>query len=192
MYQARDNGTFINELRSQSINLTVEEKKTKLMSLAIYFTSYILNMFRILIYPSSGAWDCAVELPHSACNTVTTQNQPYQISNTKRTENKTTDVVIQQHSPKLLMMDILISETCWVYKKWNKITSDIKLLLYSSTITMIHGPINIRLINLTFHKGKVTLERCLKIRENLQRSTFPNFAKICGLVLIICWLVSYT
>ena len=64
MYQARDNGTFINELRSQSINLTVEEKKTKLMSLAIYFTSYILNMFRILIYPSSGAWDCAVELPH--------------------------------------------------------------------------------------------------------------------------------
>jgi len=34
------------------------------MSLVIYFTSYILNMFRILIYPSSGAWDCAVELQH--------------------------------------------------------------------------------------------------------------------------------
>jgi len=27
-------------------------------------------------------------------------------------KNKTTDVVIQQHSRKLLMMDILISETC--------------------------------------------------------------------------------
>ena len=33
-------------------------------------------------------------------------------SNTQRTENKTTDVVIQQHSRKLLIMDILISETC--------------------------------------------------------------------------------
>ena len=28
------------------------------------------------------------------------------------TEDKITDVVIQQHSRKLLMMDILISETC--------------------------------------------------------------------------------
>ena len=27
-------------------------------------------------------------------------------------ENKTTNVVIQQHSRKLLMMDILMSETC--------------------------------------------------------------------------------
>ena len=47
-----------------------------------------------------------------ACNTGSTQTQPHQISNTQRTENKTTDVVIQQHSRKLLMMDILMSETC--------------------------------------------------------------------------------
>jgi len=33
-------------------------------------------------------------------------------SNTQRTENKPTDVVIHQHSRKLLMMDILMSETC--------------------------------------------------------------------------------
>ena len=33
-------------------------------------------------------------------------------SNTQRTGNKTTDVVIHQHSRKLLMMDILMSETC--------------------------------------------------------------------------------
>ena len=79
----------------------------------------------------------------SACNSDTTQTQPHQISNTQRIENKTTDVVIQQHSRKLLMMDILMSETCWVYKKWNKIGSDIKLVLYSSTITIMHGPINI-------------------------------------------------
>jgi len=74
----------------------------------------------------------------------TTQTQPHQISNTQRTENKTTDVVIQQHSRNLLMMDILMSETCWVHKKWNKIARDIKLVFYSSTITMMHGPINIR------------------------------------------------
>ena len=46
----------------------------------------------------------------SACNTGTTQTQPHQISNTQQTENKTTDVVIQQHSRKLLMMDILMSQ----------------------------------------------------------------------------------
>jgi len=44
-----------------------------------------------------------------------------------RTENKTTDVVIHQHSYKLLMMDILMSETCWAHKKWNKIASDIEM-----------------------------------------------------------------
>jgi len=74
----------------------------------------------------------------------TTQTQPQQISNTQRTENKTTNVVIQQHSRKLLMMDILMSETCWAHKKWNKISSDIKLVFHSSTITMMHGPINVK------------------------------------------------
>ena len=132
-------------------------------------------MFRILIYPSSGACDYAVELPHwsfcscfavcwrfgavgfelypccrlrqqaSACNTDTTQTQPHQISNTQRTKNKTTDVAIRQHSRKLLTMDIvLMSETCWVHNKRNKIESDIKLVFYSSAITMMYGPINIR------------------------------------------------
>ena len=37
---------------------------------------------------------------------------PHKISNTQRNKNKTTNVVIQQHSRKLLMMDILMSETC--------------------------------------------------------------------------------
>ena len=56
------------------------------------------------------------------------------ISNIQRTENKTTNVVIQQHSRKLLMMDILMSETCWAHKKWIDIASDIKLVFYSSTM----------------------------------------------------------
>ena len=33
-------------------------------------------------------------------------------SPTQRTENKMTDVVIQQHSRRLLVMDISMSETC--------------------------------------------------------------------------------
>ena len=103
----------------------------------VYFTSYVLNMFRTLICPSSGACDCVVELQHrlfvlsSLCvgdlvrpilvgvrfQGFSLQNEhhlkpAHQISNTQRTQKKATDVVIHQHSRKLLMMDILMSETC--------------------------------------------------------------------------------
>ena len=74
--------------------------------------------------------------------------------NTQRTENKTTDVVIHQHSRKLLTMDVLMSETCWAHTKWNKRASVIKLVFHSSTITTMHGPINIRLRSL-LHLGKL-------------------------------------
>ena len=77
----------------------------------------------------------------SACNadtsqsnhTDTTPTQPHRKSNTHGTKNITTNVPIQQNSRKLLMTDILMSETCWTHKKWNKIASDIKLVFYSST-----------------------------------------------------------
>ena len=48
-------------------------------------------------------------LQAEACNTGTTQNQTHQSSNTQRTENKTTDVVIHQHSRELLKMDIRVN-----------------------------------------------------------------------------------
>ena len=79
-----------------------------------------------------------------ACNTDITPTQPHRNSNTHRTKKNTTNVLIQQNSRKLLMMDILMSETCWTHKKWNKIASDIKFVFYSLTITMMHGPISIR------------------------------------------------
>ena len=69
----------------------------------------------------------------SACNTDTTPTQPRRNSNAHRTKNNTTNVVIQQNSRKLLMMDILMSETRWAHK-WNKIASEIKLVFYSSTM----------------------------------------------------------
>ena len=46
------------------IIVIVEEWKTSLSHLLFYFNSYVLNMFRILIYPSSETCDCVVELPH--------------------------------------------------------------------------------------------------------------------------------
>ena len=74
----------------------------------------------------------------------TTLTEPHRNSNTQQSKNNTANVIVQQHSRKILKMDILMSETCWAHKKWNKIASDIKLVFYSSAITMMHGPINIR------------------------------------------------
>ena len=97
--------------------LQLKNEKTNLMSLAILFHFLCAQRVSTLIYPSSGAWDCVVELPHqSSCSQFIVywrfgaagfewcsfcRFQP---------ENKTTDVVIQQYSRKLLMMDILMSE----------------------------------------------------------------------------------
>ena len=111
--------------------------------LIFYFTYYVLNMFSTLIYPSSGACDCVDELPHrSFCRLQPAKRTPPKTSrtkssNTQRTENKTTDVVIHQHSRKLLKMDILMSKTCWAHNKWNKIASDIKLAFHSSTVSVV-------------------------------------------------------
>ena len=110
--------------------------------LLFYFTYYALNMFRTLVYPSSGACDCVDELPHrSSCSQFVVcwsfccgwYLVVFVLQASAWTENKTTDVVIHQHSRKLLKMDILMSETCWAHNKWNKIASDIKLVFRSST-----------------------------------------------------------
>ena len=115
-----------------------------------YFTYYLLNIFRTLICPSSGACDCVDGLPHRlSCSLFVVcwgllrmmfggvryagwsttcfnlHNEHHQTSsaanpNTQRKENKITDVIIHQHSRKLLKMDILMSETCWANNKWNK------------------------------------------------------------------------
>jgi len=97
-------------------------------------------------------WVWVVSMLQASAFSFTIQTQPHQISSTQRTESTTTDVVVQQHSCKLLMMDIWMSETCWAYKKYNKITSDIKVVFYFSTITMMHSPVNIRYIVLNCHE----------------------------------------
>jgi len=59
------------------------------MSLAFLFHYLMLNMFRMLIHPSSGVCDLFVE-----------------------NQSNTTQEMTQQISRKLLSMDVLTSETC--------------------------------------------------------------------------------
>ena len=126
----------------------VEEWKTNLMSLAILFhllcTKHVsdinISIFRIPA-PTFHTNRTVVLQPAKRTPPNISRSK---ISNTQRTENKTTDVVIHQHSRRLLKMDVLMSETYWAHNKWNKIASDIKLVFHSSTIAMMHGPINIR------------------------------------------------
>ena len=46
------------------IILIVDQRETNLMSFALLFHYLMLNMFRMLIHPSSGACDLFVELFH--------------------------------------------------------------------------------------------------------------------------------
>jgi len=110
-------------------------------------TLIILFLVRCVLEFHCGWVRVVSVLQVEACNTDTTPTQPHRNYNTHRTKNNMTNVVIQQQSRKLMMMDILMSETCWAHKKWNKIASDIKLVFYSSTVTMMHSPINIRWFN---------------------------------------------
>ena len=143
-----------------------------MMSLLFYSTSYVLNMFRTLIYPSSGACDYSVELPHwsycswfdvcwsfgvvglewyPCCRLKAGWNLQHEYQSNPTTP-KLQNTSNQEQYDQCCMMDILLSETCWAHKRWNKIASDIKLVFYSSTITMIHGPINIRCYRLLWYR----------------------------------------
>ena len=142
------------------IIVTVEEWKTNLMSLAILFhllcaqhvsdinisiirsfrlcwwitTSVVLFSVRCVLelWRAGFGWCSFCRLKHN-CSLHVVCGGWGLMAVWKRTENKTTDVVIHQHSRKPLMMDILMSETCWAHKKGNKIARDIKLVFHFST-----------------------------------------------------------
>jgi len=119
------------------IILIVEKREANLMSLALLFHYLMLNMFQMLIHPSSGACDLCFGLFHglycsgSMCVGValwwcgirmqaealmfqpasgyhTTTTQHQHTSN----QNNTTHEITQHISRKLLGMDVLTSETC--------------------------------------------------------------------------------
>ena len=125
--------------------------------------------------------------------------------NTQRTENNTTDVVIHQYSRKLQKMDILMSETCWAHNKWKKIAGDIKSVFHSSTIAMMHGPINIRYTNNNllydacstsgyylegiFHKGHNSRWQCL-FHDDTTRNKVLQFELLLANKALECWLLN--
>jgi len=98
------------------------------MSLALLFHYLMLNMFRMLIHPSSGACDLFVGLFHglycsgSMCVGVTLWFGWGGVVS----GGNTTHEITQQISRKLLKMDVLTSETCWA------LNNDIKKQVTSS------------------------------------------------------------
>ena len=113
-------------------------------------------MFRALLCPSSGARDYNVDyhvglfvlgfFQPAACSL-----QPRHYSNltapnlqTTANQERNDQRGNQHYSRELLMMAIVVPKTCWAYKKHNKIKSGIYLGSYSSVITMMHGPANVK------------------------------------------------
>jgi len=66
-----------------------------------------LDIFTLLLRYST-----CFGLPAEAGIPDTTLAEPHPNSDTQQSKNNTADVVVQQHSRKLLKMDILMSETC--------------------------------------------------------------------------------
>ena len=99
----------------------------------------------VVLFCKDGWFSVSVNLPtttkrqNTSHQTHTTIHRTFTLKlNHPSLQNKTTDVVIQQHSRKLLMMVKLMSETCWAHKKWNKIASDIKLVFRSSVYAFVY------------------------------------------------------
>ena len=93
------------------------------MPLAFLFHYLMLNMFRVLIHPSSGACDLFVELFHglycsgTMCVGVTLWFGWGGVVSGRRLQpasyqSNTTHEITQQISRKLLRMDVLTPETC--------------------------------------------------------------------------------
>ena len=127
------------------------------MSLALLFHYLLLNMFRMLIHPSSGACELFDELFHglycsgSMCVGVTlwfgwggvvsvcrlkhcfslhTDTAPQYTSN----QSNTTHEITHQISRKLLRMDVLTSETCCAVNNeiMKQVTSSLSLFIQLS------------------------------------------------------------
>ena len=105
-------------------------------------------MFRALLCPSSGARDYNVDyqigrfvlgLQPGHYSSLTAPNlQP------TANQERNNQCGNQHYSRELLMMGIVVPETCWTCKMHNKTMSDIYLAFHSSVITMMHGRTNFK------------------------------------------------
>jgi len=85
------------------------------MSLALLFHYLMLNMFQMLIRPSSGACDLFVELFHGLyCSGTMCVGFMlwFGWGGVVSDQSNTTHEITQQISRKLLRMDVLTSKTC--------------------------------------------------------------------------------
>jgi len=125
---------FLCAQRVSDINISI----IRSLRLFCWNTTLVVLFLVRCVLESRCGWVGVVSVlqAEAACNTDTTPAQPHRNSNTHRTKNNTTNVVFQQVSRNLLMMDILMSETRWAHKKWNKKASDIKLVfLFFNCVT---------------------------------------------------------
>jgi len=118
-------------------------KKPPRCHLIFYCTSYRLNMFRALVCPSPGARDYDVvyhigrvvlgllyvgrcRLKHLCLSLQPGRHSSLTVPHFQPTANQERhDQCGKHHSHELLMMGIVILETCWTYKKYNKVSSGI-------------------------------------------------------------------
>jgi len=101
-----------------------------------YYVNLLLNMFRMLIQPSSGACDYLVcYCRGSTCIPIPQHQQPFRyIPPTRLKPAQHSLCNNTRSSRKLLKMVVLTSETCWAVNWHNKI-NDIKLVyLYSKNV----------------------------------------------------------
>jgi hypothetical protein len=165
------------------------------MSLVItfYFTSSMLNMFRILIHPSSGACDFSIVSPHWSCVLVSmfvgvsvwlgwggicvavvlqpATRIPPQPSHTKtpthietRAHDQCGDKIEESHAPDdgcINVWNMLSIEEV----KENLITSDIKLVSYSSTIWDLIFPYTMH-VNIKIALHNVVGQTCRWLNKN--------------------------
>jgi len=105
-------------------------------------------------------------------------------------------VVIQQHSRKLVMMDILMSETCWAHNKWNKIASVIKLVFHSSTVSVKseHDAVEARNLQAFIFRLEALLSSLNTITVPLLYSVSQKSLDTTGNVLtrLVAWDFSHT
>ena len=77
----------------------------------VYWTVYHCDIWRIITNKTK-QWSCA-----TAASLHTKLGEPHPNFNTQQSKNNTANGLVQQHSRKLLKVDILMLETCWLSKK---------------------------------------------------------------------------
>ena len=93
----------------------------------------------------------------------------------------------QHHSRELLMMDIVMLETCWAYKKYNKISSGIYMIFYSLVCRCL-----LAVERTTNREHRVRYFSISQIYRQQNESRVAKYApKIVGLVWFWSWSIQY-